>query len=39
MYDITADKKILVDVFYSKITLNSSQQLPFKISSKYDRIY
>lgn len=37
-FDITADKPIILDVFYSRIDLESSQKFPFKISSKYDRI-
>lgn len=38
LFNITADKLLEVDVFYSKITLNSPQKFPFKISSKYERI-
>lgn len=38
LFDITAEKPVEVDVFYSKINLNAPQEFPFKISSKYERI-
>lgn len=38
MFDITAEKPVEVDVFYSKTDLTSAQEFPFKISSKYERI-
>jgi len=38
MFDISADNPVKVDVFYSKIKLDSPLNFPFKISSKYERI-
>ena len=38
-YDITADKQVLVDLFYTRFKLNEAQEFPFKITSKYSRIY
>ena len=38
-YDITADKQVLVDLSYTRIKLNESQEFPFKITAKYSRIY
>jgi len=37
-YDLVADKKIQVDLKYSKIVIDKPQVFPFKISSKYTRI-
>lgn len=36
MFDISAEKPVEVDVFYSKISMNEPQEFPFKISSKYE---
>jgi len=38
IFDITADNPVNVDVMYNKIDLESSQEFPFKISAKYERI-
>ncbi len=38
-YHLTSDKIIDVDLDYSRIRINEPQQFPFKISSKYSRIY
>jgi len=38
-YHLAADKPIDVDLDYSKIKIDEPQQFPFKISSKYSRIY
>lgn len=38
-YHLTSDKIIDVDLDYSRIRINEPQQFPFKISSKYTRIY
>jgi len=38
-YNLVADKPIDVVLDYSKIKINEPQQFPFKISSKYSRIY
>lgn len=38
MFDITAENPAEVDMNYSKIRLNTPQNLPFKIPSKYERI-
>lgn len=37
-FDITATSPVIVDVYYSRIDLVSPQRLPFKVSSKYERI-
>lgn len=37
-FDITATSPVIVDIFYSRIDLASPQRLPFKVSSKYERI-
>jgi hypothetical protein len=37
-FDLTADKPVWVDLQYSKITLDESNNYPFKISTKYSRL-
>ena len=37
-YNITADKPVLVDLYYNKLNMDESQKFPFKITSKYSRI-
>ncbi|MEZ5196432.1 MAG: DUF4292 domain-containing protein [Bacteroidales bacterium] len=38
MYDLQADKPIVVELYYSKITIDEPQSFPYKVSSKYTRI-
>ena len=38
-YHLTSDKIIDVDLDYSRIRIDEPQQFPFKISSKYSRMY
>ena len=37
-YDLQADKAIIVELDYSKITIDKPQSFPYKVSSKYSRI-
>ncbi|MBN2174128.1 MAG: DUF4292 domain-containing protein [Bacteroidales bacterium] len=37
-YEIDAENPVVVDVDYSRISLNEKQNFPFKISTKYDRL-
>jgi hypothetical protein len=37
-FDIAATSPVIVDIYYSRIDLVSPQRLPFKVSSKYERI-
>jgi hypothetical protein len=38
-FEITADEKIVVKVDYSRIRINEPKSFPFRIPSKYERIY
>jgi hypothetical protein len=37
-YDLQADKPIVVELGYSKISIDEPQSFPYKVSSKYSRI-
>ena len=38
-YNLAADKPVDIELEYSKIKINEPLKFPFKISSKYSRIY